>query len=308
LKALLSTAGLALAIIGGQPDPATLVFGTPRNLGAIINGGAAAGGTGFDGGPSPSRDGLTLYFASDRPGGSGGPDLWVATRKAINGSWENPVNLGPTINGPEQDASPSLSPDGHELYVVSTTPRPGGQGDSDLWVTRRATVSAPWRPPENLGPVVNSPQGDGTPQLSRDGHALYFASWRPGGFGKRDIWVATRPSPNEPWRPAVNLGSALNGPDNEWSPAPWPEGLALVFQSDRPGGLGGDDLYLTTRQTPSSPWNAPANLRPLNSAAEDAKAHFSADGSTLYFMSTRPGGQGFFDIWEAPVMKSMPPD
>ncbi|MGH9329973.1 MAG: TolB-like protein, partial [Vicinamibacterales bacterium] len=73
----------------------------------------------------------------------------------------------------------------------------------------------------------------------------------------------------------------------------------------RAGGLGGEDLWMTTRATRSSPWAPIVHLGAgINTPEEDAKAEFSADGSTLLFMSTRPGGQGFFDIWEVPIVKS----
>lgn len=299
-----STASVVLMVIVSQPSAGPFIFGTPKNLGPVINRAATGGERGFDGGPSTSADGLTLYFVSDRPGGSGELDLWVAARTTTSDPWQRPVNLGPTINSRDGEASPSISTDGLELYFDSSSRRPGGQGDADLWVTKRATRSAPWRPPENLGAVVNSPHGDGTPQLSRDSRTLYFSSWRPNGLGNRDLWATTRRSPTEPWQPPTNLGQAVNGPDHEWCAAPSPDGLALIFQSNRPGGLGGDDLYATTRDTPTSPWRTPVHLRSLNTPDEDAKAHFSADGALLYFMSTRPGGYGFFDIWEVPVLKT----
>ena len=224
------TASVALLLITNQPAAAPFNFGPPKNLGPVINTAPFGAGRGFDGGPSVSADGLTLYFVSDRPGGSGGLDLWVATRIATGDPWQSPVNLGPIVNSEDGEAAPSISTDGLELYFDSSSRRTGGQGDADLWVTRRATLSAPWRPPENLGPVVNSPQGDSTPQLSRDGRTLYFSSWRPGGFGNRDLWVTTRKSPFEPWQPPTNLGHAINGPDHEWCAAPSPDGLALIFQ------------------------------------------------------------------------------
>ena len=65
-------------------------------------------------------------------------------------------------------------------------------GATDLWVSQRASVDAPWGAPVNLGPTINSPGPDAAPYLSRDGHKLYFASGRPGGFGSNDNWVSWR--------------------------------------------------------------------------------------------------------------------
>jgi Tol biopolymer transport system component len=289
---------IILALVGyasGQ-EPA-LKFGTPINLGSPIN------TPGFDGGPSLSADGLTLYLASNRPGGVGRDDLWVSSRKSTRDAWQTPVNLGATINSAEGDASPSISADGLELYFDSA--RSGGQGSGDIWVTTRASTSDAWGTPRNLGPTINSSSADSVPKLSSDGLSLFFASSRPGGLGMRDVWVARRTSRAEPWQAPINLGAAVNSPAHEWCPGISPDGLTLIIQSDRAGGLGGDDLWATTRATPSSPWTAVVHLGAgINTPDVDAKPEFSADGSTLLFMSTRPGGEGFFDIWEASIVGS----
>ena len=274
-----------------------LRLGTPINLGPPIN------TPGFDGGPSLSADGLTLYVASDRPGGAGRDDLWVSSRKTTRDAWQIPVNLGATINSAEGDASPSISADGLELYFDSG--RSGGQGSGDIWVTTRASTSDAWGTPRNLGPTVNSSSADSVPKLSSDGLSLFFASARPGGLGMRDVWVATRTSRAELWQVPINLGAIVNSPANEWCPGISPDGLTLIVQSNRAGGLGGDDLWVTTRATPSASWTAVVHLGTgINTPDEDAKPEFSADGSTLLFMSTRAGGEGFFDIWEVAVVGS----
>jgi Tol biopolymer transport system component len=298
-KLAVVSVGIVALVLGGgasrqEPPPA---FGTPRNLGPPINTPT------FDGGPSLSGDGLTLYLASDRPGGAGGDDLWVSTRKTNSDAWQTPVNLGATINSSAGDASPSVSADGLELYFDSG--RPGGQGNGDIWVTTRARTSDAWGTPRDLGPTVNSASTDSVPKLSADGLSLFFASRRPGGFGMRDVWVSIRPSRSEPWQAPINLGGAVNSPAHEWCPGVSPDGLTLIVMSNRAGGLGGDDLWVTTRATRSSPWAPVVHLGGgINTPGEDAKPEFSADGSTLLFMSTRPGGLGFFDIWEVSILKS----
>ena len=72
-----------------------------------------------------------LFFSFNRPGGSGGEDIWVATRATEDDNWANPVNLGPEINSSNVDSAPCLSPDGSVLYFMSL--RPGGVGSLDLW-------------------------------------------------------------------------------------------------------------------------------------------------------------------------------
>jgi hypothetical protein len=156
------------------------------NLGPIVNSSA------WDGGPSISPDGLSLFFFSERPGGSGGKDLWVTTRIRVSEPWGTPVNLGPTVNSSSEDATPDISADGLALFFFST--RSGGYGNYDLWVTTRTTLSSPWGSPVNLGPTINSSTFDFSPNISADGSTLYFNSGRSGGLGGDDIWqVAINP-------------------------------------------------------------------------------------------------------------------
>jgi len=101
-------------------------WSTPVNLGPKINTSV------FEGWPSISADGLSLYFCSYRPGGyGGGGDIWVATRATINDPWGEPVNLGPAVNTSSDDSDPSISADGSTLYFYSE--QPGGLGGGDLW-------------------------------------------------------------------------------------------------------------------------------------------------------------------------------
>lgn len=166
------------------PDPPGPVLGAPENLGPIVNSSA------FDGGPSISNDGLTIYFASERPGGLGGADLWVTTRPTISEPFGPPQSLGPTVNSASDDACPGLSPDELSLFFCSW--RSGGFGDYDLWVSRRATRADSFGPAQNLGPTVNTVALDGLPDLSADGLTLFFDSNRAGGLGSSDIWMTTR--------------------------------------------------------------------------------------------------------------------
>ena len=99
--------------------------------------------------PAIRRDGLEIFFASDRPGRIGALDLWVATRVTTADAWSTPVNLGPVVNSTQVDARPALSFDGTTLYFQST--RPGAVGCAsdatscvfDLWVTTRSKLKGP---------------------------------------------------------------------------------------------------------------------------------------------------------------------
>jgi len=139
-------------------------WSTPVNLGPMIN------GTYSDFTPCISKDGLTLYFSSDRPGGHGSWDIWQSKHVSANDDWGNPVNLGPNVNSSSYDQAPSISADGLTLFFES-----GRFNNTDIWVTRRATTEDEWSTAVNLGPPVNSPNAEKLPNISADGSTLYFS-------------------------------------------------------------------------------------------------------------------------------------
>jgi len=202
--------------------------------GPLVNLGSAINSSNDDSFESISSDGLTLYFDSDRPGGSGRYDIYVSKRPTKNDAWGPAVNLGPVVNSSASDASAWESPDGLELYFVSY--RSGGYGNADIWVARRTTKNAPWGSPENLGPVVNSPYSEHWISLSPDGLLLFFCEvpgdpFRPGGYGNSDCWMTRRASLTSQWQAPVNLGPVVNGPTNDFCPRISVDGHTLYFGS-----------------------------------------------------------------------------
>jgi len=294
LLVLILTLGLAAGVAN-----ADFTFGTPTNLGPPVN------TQDSDGSPHISPEGLSLYFSSGRPGGSGVADLWVSKRETPDDNWGTPVNLGSTVNSSADDWAPSLSPNGLELFFTSK--RPGGPGGfSDIWLVRRATLEDDWGEPEPLGANINTSDFEGHPSISADGLELYFCAWttnvRPGS-GSSDIWVTSRSSLSEPWAEPMNLGEVVNSSAFEGEQDISADGLCLVFSGDRTGGSGGWDIWVTTRKTKEDPWGDPVNLGPeINSTGTDTMADISDDGSMLFFASDRSGKQSVFDIWQAPII------
>lgn len=222
-------------------------WGAAANLGDAIN--TAAN----ERSPALSRNRRLLFFATDRPGGAGGLDIWLSWRPDPDDDfgWQPPVNLGTGINSTATDAGPSfLESSGlwplraaiPELYMASA--RPGGPGGLDLYL---GAVPGGWDGPPTPIAALNSPQNDLTPTVRRDGLEIIFASARPGGAGGIDLWHAFRWSPHLPWSTPANLGSIVNSTAIDVFPSLSFDGRTLVFQSSRPGGLGGSDLYVSTR-------------------------------------------------------------
>ena len=124
-----------------------------------------------------------------------GFDIYATTRMGDDDGWGPPA-LVPELSSPFRDTRTTIRRDG--LEMIMSTGRPGGVGSEDLWVSTRGSTLDPWSPPVNLGETVNSTAFDGAPALSFDGTTLYFFSERPGGFGKRDLYVTTRARLREP--------------------------------------------------------------------------------------------------------------
>jgi Tol biopolymer transport system component len=209
-----------------------------------------------------------------------------------------PTDLAQPVNTGFFNGGPSLSADGLALYFASD--RVGGYGKEDIWVSTRAMATAPFGPPTNLGPTVNSLYSDFAPEISADGFSLYLGSDRPGGEGGVDLWMAKRASATGPFGPPENLGPAINTRYMDDHPDITEDGLSLYLTSDRPGGSGDADLWVAARSSIDEPFGSPTNLRPgLNNASYDGEASISSDGLTLFFASDRPGGIGERDIWVA---------
>ena len=286
-------------VFRGGPAEADFTFGEPVNLGPTVN-------TSYgEAGQSISADGLTLYFGESpdnpHPNGYGGADIWVTTRDTIDDEWGPPMNLGLTVNTSADDATPCMSADGLSLYFASN--RPGGQGSIDLWMSTRTTTKDEWSAPVNLGSTVNSSADEAFPSISADGLELYFSDYklhRTGGY--YDLWVTKRPTKDDKWGEPENLGDTVNSSTLDISPFISADSLTLLFASWRGAGSI-DDIWMTRRAADSDPWSTPVNLGPpINTTFKDSLPSLSANGSTLYFSSDRPGGSGDHDLWQASVI------
>jgi hypothetical protein len=246
-------------------------------------------------GPHVSKNGLSLYYLRNF-------DIFVSERATVDDAWGARQSVGTSINTTFNEASPSLSLDEHVLLFASE--RPGGFGGFDLYVSRRHNRrdDLGWQPPVNLGDGVNTPANELQATLFEDDATgvitLYFTSNRPGGFGGDDVYASIL-QPDETFGPAV-LIAELSTSSNDSSPFIRRDGLEMFLTSDRPGTLGGLDLWVSTRATTAEPWSAPVSLGPLvNTGGPDAGCTLSFDGTELYFSSNRTGGAGSRDLYRS---------
>jgi Tol biopolymer transport system component len=150
---------------------------TPENLGKPVN------SSYWEGGACISPDGKTLLFTSERPKGQGNSDIWMVTKKNKK-EWNEPVNLGPEINSPNDEGGLFLAPDGKTLFFCSNGK--GSMGNYDIFKT--TLENGKWTKPVNLGYPINSDKDDKTFVLSADAQTGYFSSTREGGLGESDIY------------------------------------------------------------------------------------------------------------------------
>ena len=259
----------------------------------------------LDGCPLPSRDGKLFFMASTRAGGNGGRDIWVSARASKSKPWGEPTLVGEPISTVHNDFCPMLAGDGATFYFVSD--RPGGCGGTDIYVSRRNDDGS-FTEPKNLGCHVNSEGNEEGPVPGNEpkrGRVLYFSSARAGGYAADapgvapdfDLYVAT-------WRAgafrAPELVDGVNSADQDGQPFLRDDSRELYFYSNRPGGLGGNDIWVASRNKAKQAWGAPLNLGPnVNSAAPETRPSLSSDGTLLYFGTTRaaPVGEGSSDVF-----------
>lgn len=242
-----------------------------------------------DGCPSLSPDGLDLYFTSNRPGGLGGVDIWMASRSDRSSGFGSPVNLGAPINGPGNESCPGIT-QGNRLFFTSTRDDPAG----DLYVTRRGPNG--WGPIQRLGPNINS---DGAIEEAvalfedEDGRAIiHFNSGS-------DIYYSVDFGPRQLASGGINSSSIDKRPGIR------KDGLEIFWDSERYGTLGGSDFWTATRSSISSSWGTARHLPELSAPGPggffgpgfDARPFLSWDGSMLIFGSVRAGGEGVVDLY-----------
>jgi hypothetical protein len=295
LVATMVVAMLAVTSVAGATGSGA--WGSPVNIESIPGTSTELNTPWTDGCPIQSPDGLSLYMASNRDGYQGTTrnlDIWVAHRPDRHAPWGAPENLGPTVNGPGNDFCPSPTLGG-VLFFVSDRVVPGACGGADIYVTR--SRGGGWAEPTNLGCSVNSAGGEASPSFVLAGFrpVLYFSSARPGGFSSEapdidsDIYLSRLSIHG--FGPA-ELVPGVNTSAEDSRPNVRSDGREMVFDSTRPGTLGGPDLYATTRTSPFGTWGEPVNLGPtINTPSSESRASLSWDGRVLVFGSNRPGSE-----------------
>ena len=138
---------------------------------------------------------------------------------------------------------------------------------------------------------VNSKVGDWHPSVSNNGD-LYFGSLRSEGFGKADLYYSK--FENDKYLNCENLGSTINTEHDEWDPFISPDKKYIIFKSNRPGGYGQFDMYISLNV--DGKWTLPKNLGSvINTSIEDDTGDVTPDGK--YFIFSRKNEWEFMDMY-----------
>jgi hypothetical protein len=230
-----------------------------------------------------------LYMASNRTGGHGGQDIWIAHWNG-NG-WDTPENAGDNINTDADEFCPSPARGNRFFFVRGHLP----SGNTDIYVSKRnpKTGFGAAHPLPTGDDAINSPQQEWSPSWfeAPDGREfLYFSSTR---SGRQRIYYS------------VNFGNAqlaqggVNSSADDARPNVRHDGLEIVWDSTRFGTLGGPDIWTARRSSVDDPWGDATHLdAPINSPAGESRASLSWDGTMLMFGSTR-AGEGGSDIYRS---------
>jgi WD40 repeat protein/HYR domain-containing protein len=306
-------------------------WSTPVNLNLLAGQTTLINGTGNDQHPAISKDGLSLYFSSDRPGGCGALDVWVTRRASVDSHWGQPFNLDAgrlavglpcVINSTAIDMAPNVSTDSQFLFFHSF--RTGGCGGSDLYYSVRSNPAddLSWETPRNLNRfgrdssdalicgsigdinVVNTPNSDAGPTYFQDQltetTTLYFTrSDQPTQSGDFDIYTATLLTDGT-WGNIVRNNALSTTPYRDTRTAIRHDGLEMILASERPGFPPGSDprkLWSSTRDSTLNPWLTLGLVPYVHSTGQDGAPALSFEGNELYFFSSRAGGTGANDLY-----------
>jgi hypothetical protein len=235
--------------------------------------------------------------------------------------WSEPINLGPLVNSTSMDRGPAISKDGLSLYFASNRIDGTEFGGEDIYVSQRETRDGEWGQAVNLGPTINTSFEERVPAFSRDGHLMFFASNRPGGFGGVDIWVSRRDNTHDDfaWQPAENLGPGVNFLGQDEGPSYFENDEVgvpqLYFSAGSPVRPGGPGIYVSEQAADGS-FGPAVRVPELSVLPNTQHPSIRHDGLEIFLTSARPGStipdlwvatrETVFDAWSEPINLSSP--
>lgn len=263
-------------------------WGVPDSVEALSGSSSALNTASGDGCPILDPYTKDLYMASNRLGGKGGQDIWIA--RWNGSSWDEPKNAGDNINTAADEFCPSPARGNRFFFVRGQI---AGSGNTDIYVSKRHPQNG-FEPAQRLptgDDAINSPAQEWSPswfETAGGSQVLYFSSTRE---GRQRIYYSVN------FGPAQLAAGGVNSSADDARPNVRHDGLEIVWDSTRSGGLGASDIWTSVRSSTDDPWEPAVHLPgPINSAAGESRASLSWDGTMLVFGSTR-AGEGGSDVY-----------
>ncbi|MBC6609693.1 OmpA family protein [Hymenobacter sp. BT507] len=221
-----------------------------------------------------------------------------ALKAMANPTGKQPERLGEPLNTFYFQYFPVLTADNRFLVF---TARASASDDSfeDILISKQSKDGA-LSEPVSISSAINTPYNEGAATISGDGKTLVFTSCdRPGSVGSCDLYISRRTG--NTWSKPQNMGRSVNSPYWDSQASLSADGRTLYFTSDRRGGLGKEDIYVTTQQEDGT-WSPARNLgAPVNTPGQDMAPFIHASGTTLYYVTDGLVGMGGLDVFRSAV-------
>ena len=257
---------------------------------------------GSDIAPCITPDGRYIVFQSNRGYEDAGYSIYETFRGKSN-QWSSPHKIVFDDYSTFEGLPYFSGTDGWiYLTVVSNSNYKKGnaRAKEDIWVSRR--IKGGWLSSKRLDAPVNSEYSETSPWLSFNGNTMYFSSDRPGGQGGFDIWYSTRVGTT--WSAPRNMGPLINSPANEVYPRVHSDDKVFYYSSDRPGGRGGQDIYVSRRKKKG--WSKGLNAGPeINTSTNEFLNSVPATARFLLLSRGKKFEEKIF--WVSPVPSLLTP-
>lgn len=247
-----------------------------------------------------------IIFTSSRDGATGGEkegitgqdftDFWTS-KQDRQGEWSTPVlaDEGENVNTDDSDGTPFMNAKYTKMYFTRCQAGEHRKNGCQIMVASKSGGSYSSARPVEIA-TIDTLDIIGHPTLSSDELIIYFSAERKGGFGGKDLWVATRKSESEAFGRPFNLGETINTAGDEVFPF-LRNDTTLYFSSNGHGGMGGLDIFVSTVDTAGN-WGTPVNLKsPMNSTSDDFGITFHPEEERGFMSSNRGNTRGIDNIY-----------
>ncbi|QQS50767.1 MAG: PD40 domain-containing protein [Bacteroidota bacterium] len=208
-----------------------------------------------------------------------------------------PIKLSENVNSSADEYWPALSADEQTLIITRLLEVPGTEKFQEDFYFSTAENNS-WLPAQDAGAPLNTPDNEGAQSISANGrYMVYTVCNRPGIFGRCDLFFSEKTG--DIWSEPLNMGKPINTASKETQPSLSADGRTVYFVSDRPGGFGSQDIWMS-EQNASGQWSEPVNLGDsINTSGNESSPFIHHDNRTLYFSSTHHLGLGGSDVFRS---------